>query len=501
MQLTALLKTKSTPLQQLQLATARYKRSVRKAQRQSRKTRQNHFGSIGHQIQTASDAGDKKLVHKLANMATLPGLRESTRGQQLSQGEQVRKTDGTLTTTPEEYRARWIEHWTTLFNLDNYLPQERPLNKRILLTPFTMAELLEGQKKMDNDKAAGLDGYAIEVVKYLNCPAHRAALLDIYNTILRTGVVPYKWRNVVIVAVYKKKGSAQDCNSHRGISLISHWGKLLERMILHRLEPGLDDYTPHNQFGFKKGRGTVDAIFISKLIGTSVYNQRMADARCYVDLTKAYDKVNRELLWTIMRRLGIPECFVRVIISFHVGATAQAQLDDGLSATLPLNRGLKQGSVLSPILFNVFFGVLMNAFEEECHADPETKDLQLGAHIKYDLAEGLMKPSTLTILHQPTVKTLILYGILYADDFVIFCGSDKGLQHMMTLLEKVTTAFGMEIAEKKIEVLHNKFLVPTTQATTQCVPILPATLATVTPRRLHKNNPTSRREPKQRTAR
>jgi hypothetical protein len=81
--------------------------------------------------------------------------------------------------------------------------------------------------------------------------------------------------------------------------------------------------------------------------------------------------------------------------------------------------------------------------------------------------------SSLTIPHQPTVKTLILYGIIYADDCVVFYGSDKGLQRMMTVLDKVTTAFGREIAEKKIEVLCNKFLVSTTQANTHYARIPP----------------------------
>ena len=129
--------------------------------------------------------------------------------------------------------------------------------------------------------------------------------------------------------------------------------------------------------------------------------------------------------------------------------------------------------------------VLMNAFGEECRTDPETKDLQLGAHIH--LADGLMQPSSLTIPHQPTVKTLILYGIIYADDCVVFCGSDKGLQRMMTVLDKVTTAFGIEIAEKKNEVICNKFLVSTTQANTQPASILPAATAAFPPRKLRKN--------------
>lgn len=58
------------------------------------------------------------------------------------------------------------------------------------------------------------------------------------------------------------------------------------------LEPGLEEYVPRNQF---KSCGTADAILISKLLGASAYNQRMADVRFYIDLTKTYYKVTRDL--------------------------------------------------------------------------------------------------------------------------------------------------------------------------------------------------------------
>ena len=125
---------------------------------------------------------------------------------------------------------------------------------------------------------------------------HRETLLALFNKALDKGDMPAAWKNVIIVAVYKRKGPVDDCNNHREISLISHNSKLLDRMLLERLEPGLEEYVPINQFGFKKKCGTADAILISKLLGNSAYNQRMADIRCYVDFTKAYDKVNRELL-------------------------------------------------------------------------------------------------------------------------------------------------------------------------------------------------------------
>jgi hypothetical protein len=100
--------------------------------------------------------------------------------------------------------------------------------------------------------------------------------------------------------------------------------------------------------------------------------------RCYIDLTKAYDKVNRQILWKMLRLYGIPEELVKIIISFHEGATARLWLDGELS----LQRGLlKQGSVLSPVLFNIFMGTIVTRFEELCMARLGTGCGEIGVRI------------------------------------------------------------------------------------------------------------------------
>jgi len=279
------------------------------------------------------------------------------------------------TTTKAEVEARWVEHFAELFNkpgilgerIDQCLPAQRVPNGAIRTGPFVIAELHAAVKDMNNDKAAGLDGYGIEMEKYVAGKEYMEIELAMYNTILQSGDMPAILRDVIITVLYKGKGPRDDCDCYRGISLMSHKGKLLERLILNRLKPALGDIIPANQFGFTAKCGTQDAILISRLLGIDATKRHPGLVRGYIDLTKAYDKVNRAVLWKILRLLGVPEELVVVIIAFHERAQAVLQLNGELFQTLiPLNRGLKQGSVLSPILFNIFFGVLTSEFEKQC---------------------------------------------------------------------------------------------------------------------------------------
>lgn len=71
-----------------------------------------------------------------------------------------------------------------------------------------------------------------------------------FNDILASGSMPAILRDVIITVLYKGKGPRDNCDNYRGISLMSHKGKLLERLILNRLRPALKDIIPANQFGF-----------------------------------------------------------------------------------------------------------------------------------------------------------------------------------------------------------------------------------------------------------
>jgi len=117
-------------------------------------------------------------------------------------------------------------------------------------------------------------------------------LLNICNGVLISGQVPQIWNDAIIVPIFKK-GDSRMAAYYRGISLSSHAGKNFERMILNRLldyVTGLDECIPDTQFGFLRGKGTTDALAISRRITELSRNAENGNLfKCYIDLTKAYD--------------------------------------------------------------------------------------------------------------------------------------------------------------------------------------------------------------------
>ena len=202
------------------------------------------------------------------------------------------------TPTMEEF----VPHFQNLFanessstpDHERYLPTQH-IVKEELGQPFTKNELLTALMRTKSKSAPGEDDIAAEFYKY-GGEKVQDELLDICNGVLMSGQVPQIWKDAIIVPIFKKGDSRMTAN-YRGISLSSHAGKIFERMILNRLldyVTGLDECIPDTQFGFLRGKGTTDALAISRRITELSRNAANENLfKCYIDLTKAYDKVDR----------------------------------------------------------------------------------------------------------------------------------------------------------------------------------------------------------------
>ena len=197
-------------------------------------------------------------------------------------------------------------------------------------------------------KAAGPSGVVAEMLKASGSVGVQW-MTDLFNKIVQEGKMPSEWRKSWMIRKYKGKGDALECGSYRGIKLLDHVMKVLERVIEKRVRGKVS--ISDMQFGFRSGRGTTDAIFIVRQIQERFLEKKRDLWVAFVDLEKAFDRVPREVVWWALRCLGVEEWLVTVIIAMYEGVTTAVKMKEGESDGFEVKVGVHQGSVLSRLLF------------------------------------------------------------------------------------------------------------------------------------------------------
>ncbi|XP_037296657.1 uncharacterized protein LOC119189933 [Manduca sexta] len=232
----------------------------------------------------------------------------------------LKEIDGSVITDRNRQLNRWVEHYTELYSrpvdidasaVQNFpkLPMMEDLDALPTVTEFHLAV-----SKLKCEKSPGNDGIPTELLK-LEC-----VMPLCYNLLLkcwREGQVPQDMRDANIVTLYKGKGDRGNCNSYRGISLLSIVGKLFARVILGKLQKLADRIYPEAQCGFRAHRSTTDMIFTLRQLQEKCREQRTPLFIAFVDLNKAFDTVSREGLYTALEKMGCPPKLLSLIKSFH----------------------------------------------------------------------------------------------------------------------------------------------------------------------------------------
>ena len=160
----------------------------------------------------------------------------------------------------------------------------------------------------------------------------------------------------------------------------------------------------------------------------------------FIDLQKAYDTVDRTLLWQVLTRIGVPPQMIAVIPQFHDGMRACVRPDDRVcSDWFEVEQGLRQGCVLSPLLFNIFFAAMLNVVLQRFSEEPAI--LAELVHLK--------EPST-SMRPEPAMDYVrrAVWGMLCADDACIGSRSPQGLAKMMEVIVEVCRAFVNRVGEE-----------------------------------------------------
>src|SRR6476469_8097283 len=194
-----------------------------------------------------------------------------------------------------------------------------------------------------------------------------------------------------------------NANDHLTIGLISNASKILLKILTNRIEAKARDFIGRNQFGFRKGCGTRDAIGVMRMIyerslvfGNNVYI-------CFVDFEKAFDRVNWEKMMKVLQSICVDWRDRRMISELYMNEEAVVGIAGGESDSGIIGRGVGQGCPLSPLLFSIY-------------------------------AEMIMKEALEVVEEGIRVGGELIKDVKYADDQGMVANTEAGLQSLMDSL-------------------------------------------------------------------
>ena len=409
-----------------------------KVQQRARQCASDYWLQLYSQIQIAADTGNIKAMYDGIKQALGPTQQKTAL---------LKSATGEVIQDRKQQMERWVEHYTELYAKENVviedalnaiecLPELEELDREL-----TIDELSEALDSLASGKAPGKDGIPVEVLKCCK-ETLITGLHEILCLCWSEGEVPQDMRDANVVTLYKNKGDRGDCNNYRGISLLSVVGKVFARGVLKRLQVLAEQVYPESQCGFRANRSNVDMVFSLRQLQEKCREQRQPLFVAFIDVTKAFNLVSRDGLFKILPKIGCPPKLFSIIRSFHEDMKVTVVFDGSTSAAFNIRSGVKQGCVLAPTLFEIFFAMMLK------HA------FGSAAEVIYLRTRTDRKLFNLSRLRAKTkVQMLCMRDFLFADDAAVTAHSAEDLQQLMTRFSDACQDFGLTISLKKTQVM------------------------------------------------
>ena len=280
-------------------------------------------------------------------------------------------TDGTSQITdPDQIAERFNKFFSdvgptlaakinTNTNFSDFL--SAPFEKSIFFNPTSGKEILDIIGTFKNGKSPGNDNISPTVVKRIG-PFISTPLSHIFNLALSSGVFPSGLKIAKVIPIFKKD-DPHTFSNYRPISLLPCFSKILERLIYNRLVNFLSTYNilHENQYGFRKQHSTDLALLDIYDKISSALSNRLHTIGIFLDLSKAFDTIDHNILLTKLHHYGIRGTPLALLTDYLHNRKQFTSFNSHSSGLLPVPCGVPQGSILGPLLFLLYVNDIPNA--------------------------------------------------------------------------------------------------------------------------------------------
>ena len=262
----------------------------------------------------------------------------------------IKNRNGMELTKAEDIKKRWQQHRRMIPKKKKNLHD--PDNHNGVITHLE-PDILECEVKwalgsITMNKASGGDGIPVELFQILKDDAVKV-LHSIRQQIWKTQQWPQDWKRCVFIPI-PKKSNPKECSNYHPIALISHASKVMLKILQARLQQYVNRELPDVQAGFRKGRGTRDQIAISAGSSKKQGSSRKNIYFCFIDYIKAFDCVDHNKLWKILKEMGIPDHLTCLLRNLYAGREATVRMGHGPTDWFQIGKGVRQGCIFSPCL-------------------------------------------------------------------------------------------------------------------------------------------------------
>ena len=270
-------------------------------------------------------------------------------GKDVKRGRCLRGRDGGLGFVEDRAKI-WKEHMEKIMNEENEWDHmvetdlvEGPVEK------VAHDEIVEAIQSMKSRKVTGTSEVSVEMI-VASGEIGVKVMMELCQRVLDGGGMPDERKTTVIVPIFKGKGDVMSCGSYRGVKLLEHAMKIVERVLERRIRTLVN--LNEMQFGFMPGKGTVDAIFIVRRMQEEYQKKDKKLYMCFVDMEKAFDRVPRKVMEWAMRKKSLS------VMSLYDGAKTRVKMGSAYSEEFEVKVVVHQGSMLSPLLFAIVVEVI-----------------------------------------------------------------------------------------------------------------------------------------------